>query len=285
MLCPMHPDEARARTLQGAGATIREIKAGGVSTSILEAGAGSPMLLLHGGVEGGSVIWAQVVGELAVSHRIVAPDLPGLGESAPMEVLDVDSFGRWLDDVLAATDLQRPTMVVHSVAGSLAARSAARAGGALGGLILCGVPGVGPYRMPLGLLSRAIRFSIRPTARNAERFDRFLLLDLDSTRARDEAWYAAFDEYNRTRAAEKQVKKTMSALLRLGKRVSDEELERIDAPVHLVWGANDRMVPVATGQAAAARHGWPLHIIDGAAHAPQIEQPAAFVDVIRRAAE
>src|SRR5688500_2166053 len=126
MLCPMHLDEARARALQGTGATTREIEAGGVPTAILEAGTGPPMPLLHGGVEGGSVVWATVLGELARSHRIVAPDLPGIGESTPMEVLDLSSFARWLDDVLASTELQQPTVVVHSVVGSLAARYAAR---------------------------------------------------------------------------------------------------------------------------------------------------------------
>ena len=40
------------------------------------------------------------------------------------------------------------------------------------------------------------------------------------------------------------------------------------------------MVPLSIGEAAASRHGWPLHVIDGAAHAPHIEQPDAFVDTL-----
>lgn len=45
----------------------------------------------------------------------------------------------------------------------------------------------------------------------------------------------------------------------------------------LLWGRDDRMVPVHLAEMAAARLGWPLHVIDGAAHAPHIEQPEPFV--------
>jgi pimeloyl-ACP methyl ester carboxylesterase len=40
------------------------------------------------------------------------------------------------------------------------------------------------------------------------------------------------------------------------------------------------MVPLAVAESAATRHGWPLHIIDGAAHVPHVEQPDAFVDTL-----
>ena len=202
-----------------------------------------------------------------------------------MEQLGVESFGRWFSDVLRTTGLERPTLVVHSVLGSLATRWATEAPGAIASLVVCAVPGVGRYRMPVRLPYLAIRFSIRPTARNAERFDRFLLLDLDAVRGRDPAWYAAFDEYNRARAVVPHVKQTMSRLGRLGtKRIPDADLDRIDVPVHLVWGRHDRMVPISVGEQAAARHSWPLHVIEDAAHAPQIEQPGAFADAVSKAA-
>ena len=53
-------------------------------------------------------------------------------------------------------------------------------------------PRVGPYRMPLAPIRRH-PVAIRPTRRNAERFDRFALLDLDATRRRDPDWYDAFE--------------------------------------------------------------------------------------------
>ena len=219
----------------------------------------------------------------AASHRVVAPDVPGLGASEPMSVLDADSFAVWLESTMLAVGLDRPTVLAHSLGGSLAARFAAATSEVLTALIVYAGPGVGPYRMPLRLMYSAVRFSLRPTEANAERFDRFLLLDLDATRARDAAWYRAFDEYNRNQARIKHVKKTMNRLVSLGtKRIPDEALNRIDCPVHLVWGRQDRMVPLKTAEAAVESHDWPLHIVENAAHAPHIEQPEAFLDVVRQ---
>ena len=131
---------------------------------------------------------------------MIVPDVPGLGESAPVPRLDVDTFARWFDAVLAQTHADRPTLVAHSLLGSVAARYAACRREALDRLVIYAAPGIGPYRMPLRLRYVAIRFAIRPTVRNAERFDRFALLDLDATRALDPHWFADFEEYTRARA-------------------------------------------------------------------------------------
>ncbi|HJR26761.1 MAG TPA: alpha/beta hydrolase [Acidimicrobiales bacterium] len=218
---------------------------------------------------------------LAASHRVVAPDLPGLGGSDAAPSLDAASFGSWMRGTMQAVGVDRPAVVAHSLGGSLVARFAAASPGALARLVLYAAPGIGPYRMPPRLVYSAIRFSLRPTAANAERFDRFLLLDLDATRARHAGWYQAFDELNRERATVKAVKQSMNRLVALGtKRIPDEELRRIDCPVHLIWGRHDRMVPIKTAQRASAAHGWPLEVIEEAAHAPHLEQPEAFLEVV-----
>lgn len=275
-------NDARERVLAATAAQVRVLDLRGVATSILEAGDGPPLLLLHGGIESGAAVWAPVIDRLATSHRVVAPDVPGLGESAPMAALDQDSFSSWLRDTIQAVGMDRPTVVAHSLGGSLAARFAADASEVLSGLVVYGAPGVGPYRMPMRLMYSALRFSLRPTARNAERFDRFLLLDLDDTRARHGSWYQAFDVYNREQARVKHVKKTMNRLVSIGtKRIPDDDLSRISCPVHLVWGRQDRMVPIKTAETARDRHSWPLHIVADAAHAPHLEQPEAFLDTVR----
>jgi pimeloyl-ACP methyl ester carboxylesterase len=144
-------------------------------------------------------------------------------------------------------------------------------------LVIYAAPGVGPYRMPWQLRYVAIRFAIRPTARNAERFDRFALRDLDATRQRDPDWHRAFDAYNLAQARRRHVKRTMNRLVAdQTKPIPAAELDRIGVPVSLVWGRHDRMVPLAIGQAAAKDHGWPLHVIDDAAHAPHVETPDSF---------
>jgi 2-hydroxymuconate-semialdehyde hydrolase len=259
----------------------RTLEIAGVSTSVIEVGEGPPLLLLHGGIECGGAMWAPVLPRLALQHRVVVPDVPGLGESAPASRLDVDNFASWLTALVEQTGLEDATVVAHSLIGSLTARFAARDARLFGRLVLYGAPAVGPYRMPLRLRYIAVRFAIRPNARNAERFERFALLDLDATRQRDVGWFEAFDAYNRARAREPHVKKTMRQLIATQtKPIPEGELGLIDVPTTLLWGRHDRMVPLAIGQSASARHGWPLSVIDGAAHAPHVEQPDAFVGTL-----
>jgi pimeloyl-ACP methyl ester carboxylesterase len=273
----MTGSEARARMLAGLPITERVLDVGGVETTVLEAGDGPPLLLLHGGIECGGAYWAPVIARLAERNRLVVPDVPGLGESAPVDRLDDDTFAAWLTGVLEQTHAEHPTLVAHSLLGSAAARFVARRSDLLRGLVVYGAPGVGPYRMPMRLRYVAIRFGIRPSARNAERFDRFALLDLDANRRRDPEWFAAFDAYARSQASLRHVKRTMSRLIAAEtKQIPDADLNRIAMPTTLLWGRHDRMVPLALAQGAAARLGWPLHVVDGAAHAPHMEQPEAF---------
>ncbi len=270
--------DARARMMAGLGATERRLDVGGVTTTVLDAGQGPALVLLHGGIECGGSYWAPVLARLAERHHVVVPDAPGLGESAPVERLDIDTFAGWFADLVAQTHAEQPTLIAHSLLGTLAARYAVRHGDALSQLVIYGAPGVGPYRMPARLRYVAIRFAIRPTARNAERFDRFALLDLDATRRRDPSWYQAFEEYTRSRAVVPHVKRTMRRLIGSEtKPIPDNELRRISVPTSLLWGRHDRMVPLGLAERAASILGWPLHVIDGAGHAPHIEQPDAFV--------
>jgi pimeloyl-ACP methyl ester carboxylesterase len=268
----------RARMLVGLPIDERRVHAGGVDTLVLEGGAGPSLVLLHGGIECGGAMWAPVMERLAANHRVIVPDVPGLGGSAPLARLDADSFASWFTAILEQTQAHRPTLVAHSLLGSIAARYAARHGDALDRLVIYAAPGIGPYRMPLRLRYVAVRFALRPTARNAERFDRFAVLDLDATRARDRHWFAAFEDYTRERAVVPHVKRTMRHLIRSGTtQIPADVLAAITTPTSLLWGRHDRMCPLPVAEHAAAAFGWPLHTIERAAHAPHIEQPDAFV--------
>ena len=277
----MEAGSPRDRMLAGLPVTSRTLDIEGIATSVLEGGDGPPLVLLHGGMECGGAMWAPVLGKLVEHHRVVVPDVPGLGESAPAPRLDVDTFTSWFTGLLDQTNIERPTLVAHSLVGSLAARLATQRSPLLGRLVVYGAPAVGPYRMPLKLRYVAIRFAIRPSDRNAERFERFALLDRDATHGRDPDWFEAFSAYTRTRATVPHVKQTMRRLVATQtKPIPDADLRRIDVPTALLWGRDDRMAPLAIAEGAAARHGWPLHVIDQAAHAPHIEQPDAFLQAL-----
>jgi 2-hydroxymuconate-semialdehyde hydrolase len=249
----------------------------GIATSVWEVGDGPAILLLHGGIECGGAMWAPAVRPLADRYRLVVPDVPGLGESAAVARLDLETFARWLADLTRTMRLDRPVIVAHSLIGRLTAAVAAYRGIAGSQLVIYAAPGIGPYRMPPRLRYVAIRFAIRPTLRNAERFDRFALHDLEATRRRDPDWFDAFQAYTLGRAQVPHVKQTMRRLVASEtQRLPDADLAGIGVPTALLWGRHDRMVPIAGAHHASSRLGWPVHVVENAGHAPHIEQPDAF---------
>jgi pimeloyl-ACP methyl ester carboxylesterase len=279
-----HTDgEIRERMLAGLSVTQRRVDVAGVSTSVLEGGDGPPVILLHGGIETGGVYWAPVISRLAETHRLVVPDLPGLGESEPLANID-SAFSDWLTALVRLTGDEKPSLIAHSLLGSMAARFAATDGDLLRTLVLYGAPGVGHYRLPLGLLVTAIRFDLHPSERNSARFADWAFLDSGRTRRRDPMWYDAFMTYGLSRAAVPHVKRTMRQLIKAGaKQISDAELQGIDVPTTLLWGRRDRMVPLRIGELASSTFSWPLRVIEDAGHVPHIEQPAAFLLGLRTA--
>jgi 2-hydroxymuconate-semialdehyde hydrolase len=269
----------RERMLDGLPVIDRRLDVAGTSTAVVEAGDGPPLVLLHGGIECGGPIWAPVVARLAEAHRVVIPDLPGLGDSDPVDRLDSATFAAWFSALLRLTCDRPPALVAHSLGGSLAARFATEHGGRLGRLVIYGAPGVGRYRMPLALRGTAIRFALRPSERNAERFDRLAFSDFDRVRREHAAWFAAFTADTMARARVPHVKRTMRRLIAAGSKPVPG-LERLEVPTTLVWGGRDRFVPLGLGEAASARLGWPLRVIDDAGHVPHIEQPNAFLEAL-----
>lgn len=66
----------------------------GAAVRVLEAGAGEPLLLIHG-VGLRAEAWGPQITALAVSHRVIAVDMPGHGDSDPLPE------GAWLPDYVA----------------------------------------------------------------------------------------------------------------------------------------------------------------------------------------
>jgi pimeloyl-ACP methyl ester carboxylesterase len=72
-------------------------------------------------------------------------------------------------------------------------------------------------------------------------------------------------------------------LRELGTRtIPPEELARIAVPTALVWGRQDRVMRLKIAEAASARYGWPLHVVEDAGHFA-LEQPQAFRAALRAA--
>lgn len=279
-----HADvQLRRVLLAGLPGTERRLDIAGVTTVVLEAGDGPPLVLLHGGIEVGGSYWAPLIPALAQHYRVIVPDAPGLGESDPVPgaALDQERFDTWFAATIDGTCAEPPAVVAHSLLGTYAARFAVRHGARLRSLVIYGAPGVGPYRMPLGLILTAILFDLRPSLASHRRFARWAFHDPSATAARHPEWFAAFNAYCVSRGKVPHVKRTMRRLVRHGvSEIPRAELAAINLPVALIWGRHDRMAPQVLASHAAAVQGWPLHVIEGAGHVPHLEQPDAFLETL-----
>lgn len=112
-----------------AGADVRTVEVEGQRVVQLEAGpADAPMVVLLHGFTGAKENWLPLMAELSTTHRVVAPDLPGWGESERRAGADYgvvaqsDRIAAWLGTLPRAPDL----LVGHSMGGHIAALVAAR---------------------------------------------------------------------------------------------------------------------------------------------------------------
>jgi pimeloyl-ACP methyl ester carboxylesterase len=67
--------------------------------------------------------------------------------------------------------------------------------------------------------------------------------------------------------------------------IPEDVLARIVVPTTLIWGRQDRATPLTVAQAASARFGWRLHIIDDAADDPTLDRPDVFLQTLRQVLE
>jgi pimeloyl-ACP methyl ester carboxylesterase len=65
--------------------------------------------------------------------------------------------------------------------------------------------------------------------------------------------------------------------------ISPDDLARIRVPTSLIWGRRDLATSLAVAEAASARYGWPLQVIEEAGDDPATDQPERFVEALRLA--
>ena len=94
--------------------------------------------------------------------------------------------------------------------------------------------------------------------------------------------WRAFAAYNLDRARTPSVLAALGGLMEhFGlPAIPEAELERIAVPTALIWGRQDMATPLEVAEAASARHGWPLHVIEDCADDPPVERPEAFVEAL-----
>ena len=84
------------------------------------AGEGPPLLLIHG-IGDSSRTWEQIIPLLAREHLVIAPDLLGHGGSdKPRADYSVAAYANGMRDLLAVLDIDKVTLVGHSLGGGVA---------------------------------------------------------------------------------------------------------------------------------------------------------------------
>ena len=240
------------------------------------AGQGRPLVLLHG--------WAMHAGlftpllpALVARHRVFAVDLPGHGHSAALPHWSLAA----VVDALEATFAHEGAIdVLGWSLGGLVALAWARGHPqrvrrlVLVGTSPCFVAAADwPHAMAAGTLQRfadELRVAYRPT------LQRFLALQVQGSDAGKAALAALRHALHARGSPDPSV--LSQALRVLGEADLRGEVAAIGAPSLLVAGERDALVPVAAARwlAATLRHATLVEIA-GAAHAPFLSHPDAFV--------
>lgn len=132
----------------------RTAEADGVQLHYLSAGKGPAVLLLHGYAET-SRMWRPIIPLLAEKFTVIAPDLPGIGDSSiPATKIDMITSAERIHSLLRSLKIDKARVVGHDIGLMVAYAYAARFPGeteklAVMDAFLPGVPGWEPiYNSP-----------------------------------------------------------------------------------------------------------------------------------------
>src|SRR5271166_4894304 len=114
LLCPGFPAKAYADA-QDKTIVSHTAEIDGAKLHYMTAGHGTPLILLHGYAET-SLMWKPIIPVLAERFTVIAPDLPGIGDSdIPTEGLDMRSAAVRIHDLAKSLGVQKAEVVGHDI--------------------------------------------------------------------------------------------------------------------------------------------------------------------------
>lgn len=240
-----------------------------------ELGEGPPLVLLHGWSMSHAV-FAELAGLLARDFRLLIPDLPGHGHSAPVEPCCLAGFSQVLAVWLAKLGLDRVDLLGWSLGGQVALQfSAAYPQQVRRLLLISSTPRFcagddWSFGLPTSEL-RALRRGLerRYLATMAEFFDlQFIGEDLSAERRREILRFAVRPAGLPDPAA------ALMTLGILGQEDLRPLLGSIARPALVVHGENDRIIPFAAGQYLSEQLPEARFVaLPGIGHAPFLSSP------------
>jgi len=258
------------RALAGAGFARVELGAGGERLVLFRAGSGPPLLFLHGlGDQAGS--WAKVAPRFTGHHRVVVADLPGHGASAPEAgPLAMATLAAGAERLLAeAARDGRVTVVGNSLGGWLATLLAHRHPDQVERLVLVNGGALRGEEHGISLQPRDRREAAALLARmrdaSAPPVPGFVLDDVVRT------------------AATGPIARLAGDLAGFESHLLDGRLDGLAAPVDLLWGVSDEVVPLAYAERLlAALPAARLTPLERCGHVPQVECPERFLAALEQ---
>jgi pimeloyl-ACP methyl ester carboxylesterase len=246
---------------------------GRVRMRVLSEGSGPPLVFLHGPW---GLAWDPFLAALAQRFIVYAPEHPGTTPDAHDDIYHLD--GLWdlvlcYDELLTALGLDEVVLVGHS----------------FGGMVACELAAAYPRRARRVALIAPLGFW-----RDREPVVNWMMLnpaDMPAHILRDPTGDAArrmFGPSEPPEAANLARVRLMWAMGATGKFIwpipdkgLKKRIHRVVSPTLLIWGKEDRLVPPVyadefTRRIAGAR----LQTVDGAGHAPHVDQPEAVARMV-----
>jgi pimeloyl-ACP methyl ester carboxylesterase len=263
----MHLKISRGRIM---AATSEHLTLNGARIHLQRAGSGAPLLFLHGAA--GITAWLPYFDALAKDRAIVIPDHPGFGDSdTPDWLYGIGDIAYFYLDLIEHLGLRNLDIVGHSIGGWIAAEIAARNASAIRSLTLLAPAGV----RVKGVLSGDI-FMWSPDERANNLFHSPALAAgmLAAAAANPDQMKAQLkNSYGAARLAWQP---------RLFNPELQRWLHRIKAPLQLIWGEGDKVLPVDYARAwTDALPQARLAKFARCGHLPHVERPSETANVVQ----
>jgi pimeloyl-ACP methyl ester carboxylesterase len=254
-----------------------------------EKGQGSPILLVHG-FGASTYTWRNIAPALAESHRVIAVDLKGFGQSdKPFdERYSVFDQAELLKQLIIDNDLRDLTLVGHSYGGGvvlvLAIDQDPRLKGRFAKIVLLDTIAY-PQNIPVffRMLDMPVvsHLGVRMVPPAVQTRIALRLAYFDNSKIKDEEveMYAA---PLRTAAGKHAIIHSARQIVPEGIEEISERYKSITTPTLIGWCDHDRIVPLDVG--IKLRRTLPnahLEIVEGCGHMPQEEQPEATLSLIQ----
>ena len=254
-----------------------------------EQGKGAPVLLIHG-FGASTYTWRHVAPELAKTHRVIAVDLKGFGQSdKPFDSrYSVFDQAELLAQLIVDKDLRNLTLVGHSFGGGIALLLALEANERLEGRItkLVLLDSIAyPQNIPVffrlldvPLVSRLGVSMIQPSVQTRVAL-RIAYFD-DSKIDQDEV--DAYAAPLRTAAGKHAIIYSARQIVPNGLAEISERYKTIELPTLILWCDHDRIVPLEVG--LKLRRTLPnstLRLVEDCGHMPQEEQPESTLKLLQ----